>query len=404
MSEPAPHSTDPKSDSAATGRNSTWAAILGLGYVSLAADMVYEGARSITGPFLEHLGATAFIVGLVTGLGEALALGLRLASGPMADKPERQWPLAMAGYAATAVAVPLMAIAPLLGGAGLAVAATLVLIERTGKAVRSPAKSALLASVARRVGTGKGFGVHKALDQVGAFSGPLVVAGVIALSGHMAWALAVLAIPGAVSLVLLVRTQRNFPDPIEANAAEVTTKLPARFWAFAIACAVTTAGLLTFGVLSYHLVRDGLVTAGWVPVIYAGSMAVAAVAALITGVAFDRWHAKVLLALPLLVIPVPFLGFAGSLPVVLIGLTLWGAAAGVQDSTVKALVADLVPKQCLGSAYGMFAVTQGLGALAGGAIGGALYADHLALLAWGNAALQVLALIAIAVTTHRSPR
>ena len=384
-----------------SGSNRAWAAIVSLGLVSLAADMVYEGARSITGPYLAHLGASAFVVGVVTGLGEALALGLRLASGPMADRPDRQWPLAIIGYAATAVAVPLMAVAPLLGGAGLVVAASLVLIERTGKAVRSPAKSALLAFVARDVGTGRGFGVHKALDQVGAFSGPLVVAGVIALSGHMEWALAVLAIPGAISIWLLFRTRSHFPDPAPATSAEVSARLPARFWAFACACALTTAGLLTFGVLSFHLVSADLVSTPLVPVVYAGAMAVAAIAALATGVAFDKWRARVLLVLPLMVAPVPFLGFASSLPIVLCGLALWGAAAGVQDSTVKALVADLVPASRLGSAYGMFAVVQGLGALAGGAIGGALYADHLAVLCWGNVALQVVALGALMASTRK---
>ena len=156
---------------------SPWRAVVGFGVVSLAADMVYEGARSVTGPLLASLGASAVLVGLVTGAGEAMALVLRLVFGSMADRTGRYWALTLGGYAMTAVCVPALAVAPfLVGGAGLALACVLILAERTGKAVRSPAKSALLAHAAAAVGFGRGFAVHKALDEVGAFAGPLLVA------------------------------------------------------------------------------------------------------------------------------------------------------------------------------------------------------------------------------------
>src|SRR3954447_18457824 len=162
---------------------SPWRAVVGFGVVNLAADMVYEGARSVTGPLLASLGASALLVGVVTGAGEALALVLRLPFGTRADRSSGYWPMTIAGYGLTAVCVPLLAVTPFLGAAGLAVGCLLVLAERTGKAVRSPAKSTLLAHAAGPVGLGRGFGVHKALDQIGAFAGPLVVAGVIALTG-----------------------------------------------------------------------------------------------------------------------------------------------------------------------------------------------------------------------------
>src|SRR4051794_21742977 len=145
--------------------------------------MVYEGMRAVAGPFLGSLGASAVAVGLITGAGEAVALILRLFSGPYADRGGRYWSLTILGYAMTAVCVPLLALAPFVGGAGLVLAATLILLERAGKAVHSPSKTALLARVAAVVGRGRGFAVHKALDQVGAFAGPLLVAAVIALAG-----------------------------------------------------------------------------------------------------------------------------------------------------------------------------------------------------------------------------
>jgi MFS family permease len=71
--------------------------VVGFGVVSLAADMVYEGARSITGPLLASLGATAVLVGLITGAGEAIALALRVVFGPLADRSGRYWTLTFAG-------------------------------------------------------------------------------------------------------------------------------------------------------------------------------------------------------------------------------------------------------------------------------------------------------------------
>ena len=187
--------------------------MVGFGVVSLAADMVYEGARSVYGPLLGALGASALVVGAVTGAGEAAALILRVVSGPWADRTRRYWTLTIAGYALTAVCVPLLALTPFLGAAGLVVAAGLILAERIGKAVRSPAKSALLADAAGKVGMGRGLGVHKALDQVGAFAGPLLVAALITAAGGALWpGLAALAVPGAAALGLLVLTRHRMPQ------------------------------------------------------------------------------------------------------------------------------------------------------------------------------------------------
>src|SRR3954468_13052876 len=194
---------------------SPWRMVVGFGLVSLAGDMVYEGARSVYGPLLASVGASATVVGLVTGAGEATALLLRLVSGPLADSTRRYWTLTLLGYGLTAVCVPLLAVTPALGGAGLAVAAGLILAERLGKAIRSPAKSALLAEAAGQVGMGRGLGVHKALDQIGAFAGPLLVAAIVVAAGGSVWpALAVLAVPGAASiLILLMLRARTASEP-----------------------------------------------------------------------------------------------------------------------------------------------------------------------------------------------
>jgi hypothetical protein len=264
-----------------------WRFVVWFGTVSLLADFVYEGARSITGPLLALLGASALVVGVVTGAGEAAALGLRLVSGPLADRTRRFWGLAIAGYALTVVSVPLLGIVGVLW-AGCA----LVIAERVGKAVRSPAKDTMLSHATAVTGRGRGFAVHEAMDQVGALVGPLVVAGMLALTcGDYGPALAVLALPGVAVLGLLVWLRARVPDP-EVYEREVTAStdepapeghLPAAFWTYAAFTAATTTGFATFGVLSYHLVERHLMAAAWVPVLYAPAMAVDAVAALATG-------------------------------------------------------------------------------------------------------------------------
>lgn len=384
---------------------SPWRAVLTFGYVSLAADMVYEGMRSASGPLLLSLGASAFVVGLVTGAGEAIALGLRLVSGPLADRTGRHWQLTVQGYVLTAVSVPLLAVTPFLGAAGLAVASGLIILERTGKAIRSPSKSTLLAHMARPVGRGRGFAVHKALDQVGAFGGPLLVAGLAALTGHLWAGFAALAIPGVATVVLLALLRRGTnldqPLPVEEedeDAPILKGPLPRSFWAFSLSCACSTLGLMTFGVMSVHLIRADLVSDAWVPVVYAGAMAVQAVAALGSGFAYDSIGPRVLYGLPFLVSAVPALVFAGGLHIVLAGIAVWGVATAIQDSTVKALVADLVPRDRLATSYGVFATAQGIGALAGGALAGGLYERHLHLLIATIGSLQVFSLVTLVVT------
>ena len=393
-----------------------WRTVFAFGLVSLAADMVYEGMRAMAGPLLGSLGASALTVGIITGAGEGIALMLRLVTGAWADKGNRHWPLTVLGYAMTAVCVPLLALTPFLGVAGLAVAATLILLERTGKAIRSPAKSALLARMATTTGRGKGFAVHKALDQVGAFSGPLLLAGVAAWTGLLWPGFALLAIPGALAMLLLAQLRRRAPaellaDPEETYAptsgiaaslgAGLGRGLPRAFHVFSLSAALTTAGLMTFGVISFRWVDQGLVAAAAVPLIYALAMAVEAVAALGTGGMFDRWGGRVLLLVPPLVAGVPLLVFSPSLGIVLAGVVVWGVATGVQDSTVKAYVADLVPAHRRATAYGVFAAVQGIGALAGGALAGALVEVSIAGLAAIIAALQVVAIGLLWWTTSR---
>ncbi|MER7673280.1 MFS transporter [Kitasatospora sp. NPDC096128] len=388
-----------------------WRFVVWFGIVSLLADFVYEGARSITGPLLASLGASATLVGVVTGAGEAAALVPRLLSGPLADRTGRYWGLAIGGYALTVAAVPLLGVAGSLGAA-----CTLVIAERVGKAVRSPAKDTLLSHATAATGRGRGFAVHEALDQVGAVIGPLTVAAVLAVTGGYGPALGVLAVPGAAALGLLWWLRTRVPDPGRYESAAESARepsprapatpspapaparqsLPRAFWAYAAFTAATMTGFTTYGVLSFHLVRHHLLTASAVPVLYAGTMLAGALAGLVTGWLYDRVGPRTLVALPLLAAAVPALGFADAVAPAVAGALLWGAALGVQESTLRAMVADLVPAPRRATAYGVFAAVVGVATLAGGALTGALYAVSVPALVATVIAVQAAALVLLA--------
>jgi MFS family permease len=374
-----------------------WRFVAVFGVVSLLADFVYEGARSITGPLLASLGATGLVVGVVTGVGEAAALGLRLVSGPLADRTRRFWAWTIVGYALTVITVPLLGIA-----GALWVVCALVIAERVGKAVRSPAKDTLLSHAASVTGRGRGFAVHEALDQVGAVIGPLTVAGVLAITGNdYAPALGVLALPGAATLALLVWLRFRVPHPESYEASRTVPDdpavprrwaLPPKFWLYSGFVAMTMTGFVTFGLLSFHMAARGLLTAAAVPVIYAAAMAADALAALASGWTYDRFGAKTLAALPILSALVALFGFAGNIPMVIVGALMWGAAVGMQESTLRAVVADLVTAPRRASAYGVFAAGLGAASAAGGALIGWLYDISTGTLIVVVVAIQLVAL------------
>jgi MFS family permease len=351
--------------------------VVWFGLVSALADFVYEGARSVIGPFLAGLGASAFVVGVVSGLGEAAALVLRLATGRLADRTQKPWPQTVIGYALTLVCVPLLAVS-----SGVVMASLLYNGERFGKAVRSPSRDIMLAHASTSLGRGRAFGVHKAMDQLGALSGPLLIAAVLALGGGYRVAFALLAVPGVVALVVLLRLQTAAPDPTafdpdyvvpEAKQLRVTVRLPVQFWLYSAFSAATMLGFATWAVLAFHLTEQDVVSDSVIPVLYAAAMAAAAVAALVFGHLYDRIGLRGLVVLPPLAVVVPWLSFSTDVLAVVLGAVVWGAAMGVHESTLRAAVTDLVPASRRGSGFGTFTAVYGLAWLAGAAGIGALY-------------------------------
>ena len=353
-----------------------WYFVLAFGIVSLLCDMVYEGARSIIGPYLGTLGASATVVGLVAGVGEFIGYGLRVVSGYAVVRTRHYWTWTIAGYALTVLSVPAI------GATGLlAPALLLYATERLGKAVRSPAKDTLLSFASSHTGRGSAFGVHQALDQTGAILGPLLLAVVLSWrEGDYQLAFGVLLVPGLMVLALLAWLRFRVPDPRDYEfgadapaqptvAGPLTQRLPTRFWQYAGLVALLSGGVASFPLLAFHAQTHHLLSDATIPVLFAVAMATDGLSGLVVGRLYDRRGSMVLLAVPLAA-SVSVLAFTTDVTLVWVGVAIWGLVNGVMDSTVKAVVVELVPSARRAVAFGWLALLRGTGLLvAGGALG-----------------------------------
>jgi MFS family permease len=395
--EPAPAPSQPASRRPAL---TPMRFVVVFGVVSLLGDFVYEGGRSVVGPYLATLGASAALVGVITGAGEAVALVFRLGTGVISDRTGRHWALTIGGYALTVVSVPLLALTRAVGSAS-----ALVVSERFGKAVRTPARDTMLSQATASTGRGFGFAIHEALDQTGALAGPLLVALVVALSGSYRTAFAVLAVPAAAAIAVLLRLRAWVPRPAayeeepdrEVPTVEGAARLPTRFWLYGAFTALSMAGFATFAILAYHLQTRHVVSEAVIPLLYALAMGMGALAALGSGRLYDRVGLSGVVVVPPLGAVVPFLSFSTHPAAVWVGAAVWGAAMGIHESTMRAAVADLVPASRRGTGYGTFTALYGLAWFGGGAAIGALYGASIGAATTFIVVLEALALAAFAV-------
>ena len=376
-----------------------------LGVVSLLADMTYQGGRSITGPFLAQLGASATIVGVFAGLGELLGYGLRLVSGYLSDRTGNYWRVAIVGYLINLLAIPALALA-----GSWEVAVGLMMLERTGKAIRKPARDAMLSHATAEMGRGWGFGLHKAMDQTGALMGPLVMAGVLyATQGGYRAAFAVLLVPALLSLVVLLAARREYPRPsdLEVKTTQIEAHgAPRAYWIYLAASALVAAGYADFPLIAFHFARTDAMPPTWIPLIYSLAMGVSAMAALAAGWLFDRIGVAVIAVAVIIASFFAPLVFLGGVTLAVVGMTLWGIGMGVQESIVRAAVADMVPPDRRAGAYGLFDTGFGVFWFIGSALMGILYDRSIvALVVFSMAAqLAALPLLLVVATRSKAPR
>jgi MFS family permease len=375
---------------AALQRRSAVGFIVLIGLVSLFADMTYEGARSITGPYLGILGASATVVGLVAGCGELLGYSIRLLSGYLSDRTGRYWAITIAGYAINLIAVPLIALAD-----RWEIAAALIVAERAGRGIRSPARDAMLSHAASQTGLGWGFGLHEALDQIGAVIGPLIVSAVLYAKGGYQAGFAVLAIPALLSLAVLIAAWRFYPRPRELDLAPpklAPDRLPRLFWLYVVGAAFVGAGFVDYPLIAYHFEKTSIFAPAWIPVLFALAMATDALAAVLLGRLFDRigmWTVLAATALSIFAAPLAFLGGTSA---AVIAMIVWGVGMGAQESVMRAAIAPLAPPERRGTVYGIFHTAYGVAWFGGSALLGVLYDQAVAALVVASMVLQGLAL------------
>jgi MFS family permease len=361
-----------------------------LGVVSLLADITYEGARSVTGPYLALLGASGAAVGIVAGAGELFGYGLRLWSGRLADRTQRYWTLTLIGYAVNLFAVPALALAN-----HWPAAAALIIVERTGKAIRTPARDAMLSYATHEAGRGWGFGLHEAMDQIGAVLGPMLVAAVLWWRGDYRTGFLVLLFPAVAALSVLLFARRLYPKPheLEPVSQELSTRGFSRaFWIYLAATCLVALGFADYPLLAYHFQVEGIVPAAWIPVFYSFAMAVDAVSALCFGRWFDRRGIAVLAASTGLSAFFAPLAFGNAFGAGLAGALLWGVGLGAQESVMRAAIAGMAPHGLRGTAYGLFNMVFGVFWFLGSSLLGWLYDVSVPALVITSVASQALAI------------
>ncbi len=361
-----------------------------LGTISLFSDMVSEGARSITGPYLGLLGASGAIVGFVAGFGELAGNALRLISGYLADKTKKYWMFTLVGYAC------IFAIPALIFVHGWLMASVLITIERIGKAIRTPSRDAMLSYATQKMGRGIGFGLHQAFDQFGGVLGPLLMTIILLTHNQYSLGFTILFIPAMITLFFLAYGMTHYPHPqnleIEILEIEEATKIPSRFWIFLIAAGLMAAGYADFPLIAFHFQKATRILPVWIPVFYMIAMGLSAFSALFFGYLYDKKGSVSLIIAIVLSASFPLFVFVNGFKTAIIGMILWGIGIGAQRSLLKAIVGDMISKKMRGSVFGIFNAGYGICWFLGSWLMGVLYDTSIHALIIFSVSAEVLAM------------
>lgn len=348
-------------------RGAAYRAVITLGIVSLLGDVVYESSRGLVPQYLNLLGASAFVVGVVTGGGELLGLAMRLVSGEIADKKGAYWPLAFLGYSLI-VFIPFIAFSW-----SWQMAAIFILAERLGKAIRSPARDVILSAVSRGLGSGKAFGIHEFFDQLGAVLGPLIVTGIIFFTASYTVAFAFLFCPFFLMMMFLLTARKSIGTAPARRRLEAGEKTGKNFLFYVLAITVSTVAVVPAPLI---LLKSAALAGGivWVaPLVYALIQLIDAPSALLAGAAYDRMGARILfIPFVLSAISSSLIIISGDILLMVAAAAVFGVVLGMQESIYRSAVADLTPFSGRGRAYGIFNAVYGGAILVASVIFGAI--------------------------------
>ena len=366
--------------------------ILLFGIVSLFSDMTHEGASSIRGAYLSLLGASAGMIGFISGFGELIGYSMRYIFGKITDKTKKYWPMTILGYLLDILAVPALA---LVGEHGWIMASILLVIQRMGKAIKKPAKDTIMSFAASQEGSGKSFGIQELLDQIGAFLGPVLLYLVMLFKTtgtvfeKYATCFAILAIPGFLTILLLFFTKHKFPNPehFEPEPKEyIPFKMKKEFIFYIAGISLFAFGFIDYSIIIMHVSKTfgslasglaettSLVNSGTLPLLYAGAMIIDAVAALVFGYLYDKKGTKILVLSTLISAPFAIFIFAfHSTSSFCLALRYGASAWEHRNLFLKAAVTNMVPKTSRASGYGIFECSFGIFWFLGSWLLGVLY-------------------------------
>lgn len=351
--------------------------VIALGTVSLFMDISSEMIHSLLPAFLVTvLGVSALSVGIIEGIAESTASISKIFSGAISDWMGKRKPLVLLGYGLAAVTKPLF---PLATGVNMVLAARF--IDRIGKGIRGAPRDALIADVTPIEQRGTAFGLRQSMDTIGAFLGPLLAMLIMEMSNDnfrlVFW---IAVIPALMAVVLIVYGVKEPERPPSEERhrfpirREQLARLDARFWAIVGVASILTLARFSEAFLLLDAQHVGLATA-LIPGVLVIMNVVYAAAAYPFGRFSDRMSRRSLLMLGIgfLIAADLILAVAGSVWQVIVGVVLWGLHMGATQGLLSTMVADAVPADLRGTAFGLYSLTTGLSLLAASVMAGWLW-------------------------------
>lgn len=377
-----------------------------LGFVSLFMDISSEMIHGLLPVFLTSvLGASAEMVGLIEGVGEATASISKLFSGWLSDRRGKRKALTIIGYGLGALSKPLFAIAS---------TAHLVLFarfsDRVGKGIRGAPRDAMVGDMVPVGQRGAAYGLRQALDTVGAFAGPLLaIVLMAALHDRFRLIFWLAVIPGLISVAILILGVREPPHTTQATQAplklEDLKSIDATYWIIVGVGAVLTLARFSEAFLILRAQNKGLSLA-LAPLVLVVMNIIYAVSSYPLGALSDLIDRKAMLVagFATLILADLVLAVAPNLSIIMVGVALWGLHMGMTEGLLSALVADEAPEQLRATAFGVFNFARGIALLLASLIAGLLWeqigpsATFIA-----GATFTALGLLALFVTRRMNP-
>lgn len=341
------------------------------------------------------LGASATAVGAIEGAAESTAALLKLASGWLSDRVPRRKPLVLAGYGIASLIRPLI---------GLAQSASQVfairVADRIGKGIRGAPRDALIADSVDPAIRGRAFGFHRAADHAGAVIGPLLAFALLSWGLELRHVFLLTAIPGALAVAAVVFGVREVPREVPAKSRKLDLRAPLdrRFWSFLAVLLVFTLGNSTDAFLLLRA-RDLGIDAALIPILWALLHVVKSLSSTPAGALSDRIGRKPLLIAGWVLYAAVYFALARADAAwqAWALFAVYGIYFGLTEGVEKALVADLVPADRRGAAFGWYNLALGIAALPASLLFGMIWDRAGAPMAFGfGAAMALAAAIGIA--------